>query len=349
MMPKPDQARFVCRRRFRLVRRVWVAPPGFAMTDNLYPGDTLSIGWPICQNGSSGACDCANPECPLNLPETVLKILIQQGRRSRMMRVWQAELDGLPGIARLSQDSHNLLYSTYNHAQNLCMAFAEAVIELPEMKKFRVTNLKATDEYMPGWPPMSPVSLSFFTTWLACDLELGQRSRTGAETMGQCFEKAWDYLGLPPEGLQVQKNFHRSRPYICEHLGLVGQKVRLRELLSDREFLCHIGSGYLGKTQDLMFMRICPPLVEGPDAYHVTMSSPYILDSSRDDWLQYLQRAIGHGRANKGPATLDALMKFGLKPTHWLDFIMDGYHGHLSNAIFLMGIPDIKGSLPHAS
>jgi hypothetical protein len=46
-------------------------------------------------------------------------------------------------------------------------------------------------------------------------------------------------------------------------------------------------------------------------------------------------------------------MKFGKsshsrKPTEsWSEFIFEAYHGHQPHAIYLTGLPDVKGSLPH--
>ena len=51
---------------------------------------------------------------------------------------------------------------------------------------------------------------------------------------------------------------------------------------------------------------------------------------------------------------LHEFLKFGKaarsrKPDEsWNEFIFEAYHHHQSDAIFLTGLPDVKGSLPHA-
>jgi hypothetical protein len=45
---------------------------------------------------------------------------------------------------------------------------------------------------------------------------------------------------------------------------------------------------------------------------------------------------------------LHRLMKYGLSLNHWNEFVFQAYHHHQHDAIFLAGIPDVKGSLPHA-
>jgi len=45
---------------------------------------------------------------------------------------------------------------------------------------------------------------------------------------------------------------------------------------------------------------------------------------------------------------LHNLLKRGLEPNDWNEFVFQAYHHHQHDAIFLAGIPDLKGSLPHA-
>ena len=45
---------------------------------------------------------------------------------------------------------------------------------------------------------------------------------------------------------------------------------------------------------------------------------------------------------------LHDLLKYGLSVHHWNGFVFQAYHHHQYDAIFLAGLPDVKGSLPHA-
>ena len=45
---------------------------------------------------------------------------------------------------------------------------------------------------------------------------------------------------------------------------------------------------------------------------------------------------------------LHDLLKYGLSVHHWNGFVFQAYHHHQYGAIFLAGLPDVKGSLPHA-
>jgi hypothetical protein len=69
------------------------------------------------------------------------------------------------------------------------------------------------------------------------------------------------------------------------------------------------------------------------------------------DWTANLKKSL-LGSADTREA-LHEFLKFG-KAAHsrkpdesWNEFIFEAYH-HQSDAIFLTGLPDVKGSLPHA-
>jgi hypothetical protein len=53
----------------------------------------------------------------------------------------------------------------YVHVQNQMSVMAEQLLEVPEMKTFAKIIGEAHDEYMPSWPPMSPISTSYFWCW----------------------------------------------------------------------------------------------------------------------------------------------------------------------------------------
>ena len=53
-------------------------------------------------------------------------------------------------------------HAAYVYAQNQMSVMAEQLLQLPEMKSFVKQIGPAEDEYAPSWPPMSPISTSFF-------------------------------------------------------------------------------------------------------------------------------------------------------------------------------------------
>jgi hypothetical protein len=45
---------------------------------------------------------------------------------------------------------------------------------------------------------------------------------------------------------------------------------------------------------------------------------------------------------------LHEFLKYGREPNFWNEFVFKAYHHHRHDAIFLTGLPDVPGSLPHA-
>ena len=69
---------------------------------------------------------------------------------------------------------------------------------------------------------------------------------------------------------------------------------------------------------------------------------------AKADWGAYLNRAMLQVKAKDNDKKLHRLLKHGLSANHWNEFVFQAYHHHQHDAIFLAGIPDVKGSLPHA-
>jgi hypothetical protein len=133
---------------------------------------------------------------------------------------------------------------------------------------------------------------------------------------------------------------------LYEQGGTEGGRCRLRELVTDDEFTCHVASGYRGKPGALWYVRLCPPLLDLVD-YHVAFTTPYVLiGATKTDWTAYLKKSL-LGSADTRTA-FHEFLKFGREPNAWNEFVFQAYHHHQAAAIFLTGLPDVKGSLPHA-
>jgi hypothetical protein len=87
-------------------------------------------------------------------------------------------------------------YEIYVAAYNL-LAFIIEVIG-PELRPFdQHTKIAedASEKYMPSWPTMSPVSSSFFYTWLSLDLRIG----ADKESYTSCIIEVSKYLSIDTE------------------------------------------------------------------------------------------------------------------------------------------------------
>ena len=155
---------------------------------------------------------------------------------------------------------------------------------------------------------------------------------------------------MNPYQLDVAKKMNGSRMGIYEHVGMEGPHILLRELVTDDQFLCHCPSGYLGQKGELWYVRLLPPLEPQMAQYWIAMTTPYILmGASKSDWAAFLKRTM---LQCEGPqddrSRLHNLLKHGLEPNYWNEFVFKAYHHHQADAVFLTGIPDLKATLPHA-
>jgi hypothetical protein len=251
-------------------------------------------------------------------------------------------------VETLIRSGRDPLHAAYVAAQNFTSFFAESVSEFPEFDPYCDVVGPAEDEYMPSSPPMSPLTMSYFTTWAFFDVRFG----SDRETIGTCLFDLANLLDMDPFMAETIRRFQESRMGIYEHRGSEGGRVRLRELVTDDEFNCYVASGYQGKPGELWYVRLCPPLLDLFD-YHVVFTTPYVLIGARKaDWTAYLKKSVlGSADTRK---SLEEFLKFGKaarsrKPDEsWNEFIFQAYHHHQFDAIFLTGLPDVKGSLPHA-
>ena len=254
----------------------------------------------------------------------------------------------LPGdikdVGTLIREGLDPIHAAYAFTQQMSAQFAEGVSRWPEMREYATVVGEAEDEYLPGFPPMSPLTTSFFTTWALYDLRIGG----AGDTIGTCQIEANDLIRMNADQLAALKQLSDSRMGIYEHIGLDGNRVRLKELLSEQQFSCHSGSGYLGRSGELWYVRRLPPLLPDVADYHVIFTTPYILLSPKEDWVQFLNRSLSKHPGDDQQQGLRRLLKDDPAPNYWNEFVLLAYHHHQSDAIFLKGIPDLRATLPHA-
>ncbi len=244
-------------------------------------------------------------------------------------------------VKQLVLSGHDPLHAAYVLAQNLASFFAESVSTFPEFKQYRQIIGPAEDNYLPSGPPHSPLTRSYFTTWAFFDVQFGPDK----ETIGTCLLDIANLLDLDLVTVETIQRFQNTRMGIYEHCGLVGSRLRLRELITNDEFTCQIASGYKGKKGELWYVRLCPPLCGLVD-YHVAFTTPYILtNSTKADWTAFLKKSVLGATDEK--KALHKFLKYGKKLNDWNEYVFLAYHHHQFEAIFLAGLPDVKGSLPH--
>ncbi len=251
-------------------------------------------------------------------------------------------------VESLVATGHDPLHAAYTCGQNYLSVFAELASHLPEFKEYRAIAGNAEETYLPGWPPMSPVSQSYFTCWSFLDLPFG----TEAETICSVAIEIGRHFGMPADFALTLEAMSESAMGIYEHLGWHEGKVGLRDIVDGVIYPCVVPSNYQGRAGELWFVRLLPPLGAAFD-YGVAFTSPYILvDTTKADWLAFFERQERQLplrlTAADQAAHRKALLKRGLEPNYWSEYIFLAYHDAQDSAISLCGIPDLPHSLPHA-
>ena len=85
---------------------------------------------------------------------------------------------GIKDIPTLIKEGLDPIHAAYVFMQHFTSHFAEGVSRFPEMKTWAKTVAAAEEEYMPSGPPMSPLTGSYFWTWVLYDLRIGKSTDT---------------------------------------------------------------------------------------------------------------------------------------------------------------------------
>jgi hypothetical protein len=250
-----------------------------------------------------------------------------------------SDSNGVNDAKKLIEKGHDPLHAGYIFTQNLISEFAECMSVLPELKAYCEIVGPAEEEYMPSGPPMSPLTGSYFTCWAFFDIRFGPDK----ETIGTCLLdiiSRTDCLPGMSDAIELMQN---SRMGVYEHLGIQGGRVILQDIMTQEKYLCYIPTGYWGNKGQLWMVRLLPPINESFD-YNIVFNTPYLLmGESKEEWLAFIKRAM----LGSDIDSYYDFMKYGPDIHYWNEFIFQAYHNHLSEVIFLSGIPDVQTSLPH--
>jgi hypothetical protein len=235
-------------------------------------------------------------------------------------------------------------HAIYTYVQNQMSVMGEQLLELPEMKAFAKIIGEAHDEYMPSWPPMSPISTSYFWCWSNFDAT----ANAHRETLGSVTLRIAGSFGVHPRMLSLMQTFNDSRMSVYRVEGYADASVRLRDLVTNQACTAICESGHLGIAGEIWFTRVLPPALPS-QSEQVVFTSPYVLISPDDTgWSQYLDRMAAKDSARSRVEALKRHFKWGASRRYWPEFVFEGYVNHHPGAIFLKGLPDAPESRPHS-
>ena len=237
------------------------------------------------------------------------------------------------------------LHAVYATTINLISTFIEHTQDLAPMREAVRFITEKEDLYMPSFPPMSPITTSFFSTWTQLDVPFG----ADRETVGDCLAGLSDLLQIGEVQQKALGRLRESRLGIYQITGAFEDRWQVRELVTGTEIETLIPSGFHGKPGDILLVRLLPSL-EGETPYHVAVTTPYILrGASASQWLEYFARHQIIPTTVGLDERLRRHMKLGPSPEYWAEYIFCGYVNHRSDAVFLTGFPDRPETQPHHS
>lgn len=219
------------------------------------------------------------------------------------------------------------------------MMVAQMLMSAHALDKLVAKVDAAQEAYMPGGPPMSPVTDSLFMTWMLCDVTVGAMG----ESLASIVADLVPVLGLP-RPMQLE-----ARACAESRLGLYrvdkhqGTHATLFDLVEQKSIAVRLVEEW-GAAGQLWLVRVNKNPDDMEPGLHV-LTTPYVLLASEGDWQAYLGRVSPDRKLD----TLLAHFKRPKTAEFWLDYVMDGYAGVEDELICLEGVPDRPESLPHSS
>jgi len=258
---------------------------------------------------------------------------------------------GFPAPEEMIDDGADPQFVLYSTLQVQLLMMATMLEQSGIVDEYQEILESALDTYMPGFPPMSPMTDSYFHSWALCDLEFGD----DGDNIGRIAADMMAEMGMPLELGELCGQLLCSRMGIYETIDVDSDLIVVRELVTGHQLLVDVPTGYFGKEGDLRFVRLGPPAI--PDAeYFTELTTPYILEGrSAADWTRYLKSVMPDTVASEdgSPSTLiedrlAAVFKGDLGEMPWMEFVFQGYRGYEEDVIYLTGIPSDPASLPHS-
>jgi len=209
-------------------------------------------------------------------------------------------------------------YAIYVHVQNQMSVMAEQLMEFPEMKSFAKIIGEAHEEYMPSWPPMSPISTSYFWCWSNFDATVNAYR----ETLGSVTLRIAAEFGVHRKMLSLMQTFNESSMSVYRVEAHRDACVQLRDLVTNQQCSAICESGYAGNAGEIWFTRVLPPaLTAQPE--HVVFTSPYVLISpDATSWAQYLDRIAAKDPSRSRIEALERHFKWGTSRRYWPEFVL---------------------------
>jgi len=246
------------------------------------------------------------------------------------------------------------LHAVYAYAQNRISVLVEQLTGLPPCARLAQAYEEAEDEYMPSGPPMSPLTMSYFFCWGVFDSSVGD----GRETLGTVAIEVGSALGMEDSLMALFRHMQESRMGFYMHQGTNDSLVLLKELITGKERSCVVPAGYMGRPGEMWFVRVLPEPFEAMNTGRsVVFNTPYVIGTwqknrfspaNPQSWEGFFDRTLPKTGIGEACEAYAHLMKYGLTPNYWNEYVMEAYVNHRQDMILLAGFPDVPSSRPHS-
>jgi len=96
-------------------------------------------------------------------------------------------------LGELLAGGYDPAHAVFIYTQNFVSFLSEPISVLKELRQFARIVGNAQDEYIPSFPPMSPLTTSYFTMWALFDVLFGESN----ETIGTCVQRIANEIDFP--------------------------------------------------------------------------------------------------------------------------------------------------------
>ena len=234
-------------------------------------------------------------------------------------------------------------HAAYVYTQNQVSVMSEQLTALDEMAPFADMISKAEELYMPGAPPMSPLTTSYFTCWAFFDACL----EPIRETIGTTVLEVGATFGMHPELLRLIGLMQASRMGLYIQQGTDDKLVILEDISTGDRCRAISPTGYHGQKGELWYVRVLPPAIPG-SLEHVVFTTPYVvLHPGVADWRAYFGRTLAQDPRAR-VEDYERHMKYGPTREYWNEYVFEAYVNYRTEVIYLAGVPDVPESRPHS-
>jgi hypothetical protein len=233
-------------------------------------------------------------------------------------------------------------FHAYAAALNAANEFASQALDVLELIPFNNRLADIQEEYMPSYPPMSPVTSAFFAGWMVLD---ARDALTGL-TLGELLVHSLGHTGKFDHLRKAMVALNNSFCSFYEVTAVDDNGATLWDIAGEQEIQCWNSSGYPGRPGEIWYVRLAPPFAGGCHR-SVTLHTPCVFkEGNRRVWEGFFQRHLGSEGA--GGRSLRDYLKYGKSLPYWLEFVLQAFWGYTGNMIEVAGVPDDPASLPHS-